>query len=133
MTARTWSLVTVTVDGRQVVLWINGRQVAEVAQPLPVPPAAGQPWFVGRSLTQYFRGRLGEMLVWWGIFVFAVPFLHGLAFLTVIGPVFITLLLLFVSGIPMLEKSAEARFGGDPEYREYKRRTSILVPAPRRR
>ena len=48
----------------------------------------------------------------------------------VAGPVFITLLLLFVSGIPLLERSAEAKYGDDPAYREYKRRTSILVPLP---
>jgi steroid 5-alpha reductase family enzyme len=46
--------------------------------------------------------------------------------------VFITLLLLFVSGIPLLERSAEAKYGDDPSYREYKRRTSILVPLPPR-
>lgn len=43
------------------------------------------------------------MLVWWGLFVFAVPFLDRAAYAVVIGPVFITLLLLFVSGIPPLE------------------------------
>jgi len=91
--------------------------------------------FVTSGLWRYSRhpNYFGEMLVWWGIFVFAVPFLHGLAFLVAIGPAFITLLLLFVSGIPMLEKSAEARFGDDPAYREYRQRTSILVPLPRRR
>ena len=91
--------------------------------------------FVTSGLWRYSRhpNYFGEMLVWWGIFVFAVPFLHGLGFLVAIGPAFITLLLLFVSGIPMLEKSAEARFGDDPAYREYRRRTSILVPLPRRR
>jgi len=50
----------------------------------------------------------------------------------VAGPVFITLHLLFVSGIPLLERSAEAKYGDDPAYREYKRRTSILVPLPPR-
>jgi len=91
--------------------------------------------FATNGLWRYSRhpNYFGEMLVWWGIFVFAIPFLHGLAFLTAAGPAFITLLLLFVSGIPMLEKSAEARFGDDPDYREYRRRTSVLVPLPRRR
>lgn len=72
------------------------------------------------------------MLVWWGLFVFAVPFLDRAAYAVVIGPVFITLLLLFVSGIPPLERSADAKYGDDPAYREYKRRTSILVPFPPR-
>jgi steroid 5-alpha reductase family enzyme len=72
------------------------------------------------------------MLVWWGLFVFVVPVLHGPAFAVVIGPVFITLLLLFVSGIPLVERSADERYEGDGTYREYKRRTSILVPLPPR-
>ncbi|MHB8060518.1 MAG: DUF1295 domain-containing protein [Gaiellaceae bacterium] len=91
--------------------------------------------FVSSGLWRYSRhpNYFGEMLVWWGLFAYAVPFLHGAAFVTAIGPVFLTLLLLFVSGIPLLEKSAEARYGADPTYREYRRRTSILLPLPRRR
>lgn len=91
--------------------------------------------FITNGLWRYSRhpNYFGEMLVWWGLFLYAVPFLHGAAFAVVIGPVFITLLLLFVSGIPLLERSAEAKYGDDPAYREYKRRTSILVPFPPRR
>lgn len=90
--------------------------------------------FITSGLWRYSRhpNYFGEMLVWWGLFVFAVPFLDGAAFAVVTGPVFITLLLLFVSGIPLLERSAEAKYGDDPAYREYKRRTSILVPLPPR-
>ncbi len=89
---------------------------------------------ITNGLWRYSRhpNYFGEMLVWWGMFVFAVPFLDGAAFAVVIGPVFITLLLLFVSGIPPLERSAEAKYGDDPAYREYKRRTSILLPLPPR-
>jgi steroid 5-alpha reductase family enzyme len=91
--------------------------------------------FISTGLWKYSRhaNYFGEMLVWWGLFVYAVPFLDGAALAVVIGPVFITLLLLFVSGIPLLERSADAKYGDDPTYREYKRRTSILVPLPPRR
>ncbi len=90
--------------------------------------------FISQGLWKYSRhpNYFGEILVWWGLFLFAVPFLHGAAFAVVIGPIFITLLLVFVSGIPLLERSAEAKHGDDPVYREYKRRTSILVPLPPR-
>ncbi|MGE5689106.1 MAG: DUF1295 domain-containing protein [Pseudomonadota bacterium] len=90
--------------------------------------------FITSGLWRYSRhpNYFGEMLVWWGLFLFAVPSLDGAAFAVVVGPVFITLLLLFVSGIPPLERSAEARYGDDPAYREYKRRTSVLVPLPPR-
>ena len=90
--------------------------------------------FVESGLWRYSRhpNYFGEMLVWWGLFLYTVPVLHGAAFAVVAGPVFITLLLLFVSGIPPLERSAEEKYGSDPAYREYKRRTSILVPLPPR-
>ena len=43
------------------------------------------------------------MLLWWGIFVATSPVLEGAEYLVIFGPVFLTLLLLFVSGIPLLE------------------------------
>jgi steroid 5-alpha reductase family enzyme len=88
--------------------------------------------FVAGGLWRYSRhpNYFGELLVWWGLFVFAVPVLHGAAFAVVIGPIFITVLLLFVSGIPLVERSADEKYGSDEAYREYKRRTSILVPLP---
>jgi steroid 5-alpha reductase family enzyme len=90
--------------------------------------------FIASGLWRYSRhpNYFGEMLVWWGLFLFAVPVLHGAAFAVVIGPIFITVLLLFVSGIPPLERSADKNYGGDGAYRHYKRRTSILVPLPPR-
>jgi steroid 5-alpha reductase family enzyme len=90
--------------------------------------------FITTGLWRYSRhpNYFGEILVWWGLFVYAVPFLDGAAFAVVIGPAFITLLLLFVSGIPPLERSAEQKYGDDPAYRDYKRRTSVLVPLPPR-
>ena len=54
-------------------------------------------------------------------------------FLTALGPLFLTLLLLFVSGVPLLEKSADKKHGRKPAYQEYKRRTSIFIPLPPRR
>jgi steroid 5-alpha reductase family enzyme len=90
--------------------------------------------FVSTGLWRYSRhpNYFGEILVWWGLFLYAVPVLHGAAFAVVSGPLFITLLLLFGTGIPPLERSAAAKYGDDPAYRDYKRRTSILVPLPPR-
>jgi len=90
--------------------------------------------FISSGLWRYSRhpNYFGEMLVWWGLFVYSVPFFDGAAFAVVIGPLFVTLLLLFVSGIPLLERSADEKHGDDPAYREYKRATSILVPLPPR-
>jgi steroid 5-alpha reductase family enzyme len=91
--------------------------------------------FVASGLWRYSRhpNYFGEMLVWWGLFLYSVPVLHGAALTVVIGPVFITVLLLFVSGIPLVERSADEKYGDDPAYRDYKQRTSILVPLPPQR
>ncbi|MBN2656378.1 MAG: DUF1295 domain-containing protein [Spirochaetales bacterium] len=88
--------------------------------------------WIEKGLWKYSRhpNYFGEMLVWWGLFVVVTPALGGLKFLTVAGPVFITLLLLFVSGIPLLEKSAEKKYGENPLYRSYRDKTSLLVPLP---
>jgi steroid 5-alpha reductase family enzyme len=90
--------------------------------------------FVRTGLWSWSRhpNYFGEILVWWGIWLYALPSLSGFWHLALLGPVFITLLLVKVTGIPPLEKSAEARYGADPAYAEYRRRTSILLPLPPR-
>ena len=120
-----------------VALWLVGLLVETVADAQKSAFRAREEnrgRFIASGLWRYSRhpNYFGEMLVWWGLFLYAVPVLHGAAFAVVIGPVFITLLLLFVSGIPPLERSAAEKYGDDPAYREYKRRTSILVPLPPR-
>src|SRR3954468_2700368 len=119
------------------VVWVAGLLVEAVADAQKSAfkgDDANRGRFITSGLWRYSRhpNYFGEILVWWGVFVYAIPFLDGAAFAAVIGPVFITLLLLFVSGIPPLERSADAKYGDDAAYRDYKRRTSILVPLPPR-
>jgi steroid 5-alpha reductase family enzyme len=45
-----------------------------------------------------------------------------------ISPVFVALLLLRVSGIPLLEAKADATWGGQPDYEAYKSATPVLIP-----
>lgn len=73
----------------------------------------------------------GEILCWIGVFVFTLPNLSGLSYTTVISPIYITFLLLFVSGIPILEKRYDERFKNDENYQRYKKRTSLLIPLPK--
>lgn len=70
----------------------------------------------------------GEMLMWWGVFVYSVPLLSGLSWGVVAGPVLITYLLLYVSGIPLLEKRYDEKYKGDKKYLAYKRSTNLLIP-----
>ena len=71
---------------------------------------------------------VGEILLWIGIAVIALPALSGWQYVTLISPVFVIFLLVRVSGIPMLEKSAAARWGEDPAYQEYVARVPALLP-----
>ncbi len=91
--------------------------------------------FMSSGIWKYSRhpNYFGEMLVWWGIALPGIVLFEGAAWLYFIGPVFITLLLLFVSGIPLLEKSADRKWGTDPAYVRYKKTTSLLVPLPVRK
>jgi steroid 5-alpha reductase family enzyme len=74
----------------------------------------------------------GEILLWLGIALIALPALSGWQYVTLISPVFVYLLLTRISGIPPLESRAEERWGDDPEFRAYKARTPVLFPRPSR-
>lgn len=88
--------------------------------------------WVDVGLWKYSRhpNYFGEILLWWGLFIVVAPALSGLAWLSILGPLSITLLLLFVSGIPLLEKSADKKYGENPGYWKYKESTSLLIPLP---
>jgi steroid 5-alpha reductase family enzyme len=70
----------------------------------------------------------GEITLWIGIAIIALPVLQGWQWVTLISPVFVTLLLTRVSGIPLLEKKADQKWGGQEEYEAYKKKTSALIP-----
>jgi steroid 5-alpha reductase family enzyme len=73
----------------------------------------------------------GEILLWIGVTLIAVPVLSGWQWVIIISPVFVTLLLTRVSGIPLLEARAAKRWGNDPEYQLYLATTPRLIPFPR--
>ena len=70
----------------------------------------------------------GEITLWIGIAVIALPVLRGWQFVALISPIFVTLLLTKVSGIPLLEKKADKKWGGQEDYEAYKKKTPVLIP-----
>lgn len=79
------------------------------------------------GLWRYSRhpNYFGEITLWWGIFCIAfscLPFPY--AILTIITPITITCFLLFITGIPLLERAMEK----NSEYQQYKKETSMLIP-----
>ncbi|HXF85668.1 MAG TPA: DUF1295 domain-containing protein [Anaerolineales bacterium] len=70
----------------------------------------------------------GEIVLWTGIAIIALPVLQGWQWVAMISPLFVTLLLTRVSGIPLLEKKADAKWGGQADYEAYKKNTPVLIP-----
>lgn len=70
----------------------------------------------------------GEIVLWVGVAMIALPVLQGWQWVALISPVFVTLLLTRVSGIPLLEKKADKKWGGQEDYEAYKKRTPVLIP-----
>jgi len=78
------------------------------------------------GLWRYTRhpNYFGEVTQWWGIWLIVLSVPNG--WFGIIGPVTITFLILFVSGVPLLEK----KYTGRVDFEEYKKRTSIFIPLP---
>lgn len=94
-------------------------------------PANKRKW-IDVGLWKYSRhpNYFCEWLLHLGLFIFSTAELRDSQWIAVISPVFIAFLLAFVSGVPLLEKRADEKWGGNAEYEDYKRQTSICIPLP---
>ena len=70
----------------------------------------------------------GEITLWTGIAVIALNTLTGIEYITLVSPVFVYILLTRMSGVNLLERIADERYGHLEEYQRYKRNTPVLVP-----
>lgn len=69
----------------------------------------------------------GEITLWLGLTLIALPVLSGWQLITLISPVFVYVLLTRISGIPMLETRGMKKWGADPEYMDYISKTPSLI------
>ena len=91
--------------------------------------------FIRHGLWAWSRhpNYFGEIVLWTGIAIMATPAMAGWQWLGWLSPLFVAWLLTKVSGIPMLERQADERWGGQPDYEAYKAGTPVLLPRPPRR
>lgn len=94
--------------------------------------AANKGRFIHTGLWAWSRhpNYFGEIVLWIGVAIIALPILQGWQWATLISPIFIILLLTRISGVPLLEKRADEKWGGQPDYEAYKAGTSVLIPMP---
>lgn len=136
------ALVTITTTNRQSIdafavigflVWVIGFAIEVIADSQKSrfssnPANKGK--FIQTGLWSRSRhpNYFGEITLWVGVAIIALPILQGWQWIALISPVFVTLLLTRVSGVPLLEKKADQKWGGQKEYEDYKKRTPVLIP-----
>jgi steroid 5-alpha reductase family enzyme len=122
-----------------LLIWIFGfafEAISDAQKSAFKADSANEGKFIQSGLWSLSRhpNYFGEIVLWVGVAVIAFPVLQGWQYLTLVSPFFVALLLIKISGIPILEKRADEKWGGQPDYEAYKERTPVLVPRllPRR-
>ncbi len=138
------ALAVVTSTGRRdldlfagvgLLVWLAGFSVEVIADRQKSAfnaRAENRGRFISTGLWSWSRhpNYFGEIVLWVGVAVIALPVLRGWQYATLVSPLFITLLLTRISGIPLLERRADEKWGGEAAYESYKARTSVLIPRP---
>ena len=141
----TAAAITVVTSGRDsalgafayvgIALWVIGFGIEVIAdsqkKAFRADPA-NKGRFITGGLWSWSRhpNYFGEILLWLGIAVIALPVLQGWQHVVLISPVFVYLLLTRVSGVPMLEKSSDKKWAGQADYETYKAQTPVLMMRP---
>ncbi len=116
-----------------LAVWLLGMGIEVIAdrqkQQFRKDPA-NKDKFIQSGLWAWSRhpNYFGEIVLWLGVAIIAFPVLRGLQYVTLISPVFVYILLTRISGVPMLEARSDEKWGGQPEYEDYKARTPVLFP-----
>ena len=115
-----------------IFLWLEGFLVEVVADHQKNrfrSKKENQGRFINEGLWSFSRhpNYYGEITLWLGIAFIAFPVLQGWQLLTLISPIFVYILLTRISGVTMLERRADKKWGDDPEYQRYKETTSSLI------
>ncbi|MGB3469728.1 MAG: DUF1295 domain-containing protein [Erythrobacter sp.] len=118
-----------------VAIWLAGitiEAVADAQKSKFKADEANKGKFINVGLWKWSRhpNYFGEITLWVGVLIVAIPVLQGLSWLVVISPIFVFLLLTKISGVNLQMKQGLERWGDDPDYREYLANTPALIPKP---
>ena len=115
-----------------IAIWVFGMVVEVTADKQKslfkrLPENQGR--FITTGLWAWSRhpNYFGEITLWLGLSLVALPVLSGWQLATMVSPVFVYLLITRVSGIPLLEALAEKRWGTDPDFIAYRDGTPALM------
>ena len=84
--------------------------------------------FISTGLWSYSRhpNYFGEILLWFGVAIMSFSSLQDLQYLTLISPIFVYVLLVYISGIRILENQGDKKWGHLDSYKEYLKNTPRL-------
>lgn len=116
-----------------LAVWIAGfatQVIADQQKSAFRADLANKDKFITTGLWAWSRhpNYFGEITLWTGIAIMALPVLEGWQWVCLISPIFVTLLLTKVSGIPLLTKKAKVKWGDDPNWQAYFDNTPALIP-----
>lgn len=130
------SITPIVIVG--LLIWLGGLIVESIADSQKFAfnnDTKNKGKWIDSGIWRYSRhpNYFGEILVWVGVYVVSIQALPPqLALVAFISPLFIAVMLLGVSGVPLLEKAADKRWGDDKAYLAYKERTSLIIPLPKK-
>ena len=115
------------------VMWVAGFIIEVMADQQKSrfradPANAGRFINVGLWARSRHPNYFGEILLWAGIAVMAVPYLSGTQWVVMLSPLFVYALLTRISGIPTLARRGQQLWGDDPDYQAYLKNTPTLLP-----
>lgn len=89
---------------------------------------SGKPMIHGLYRFLRFPNYSGEILFWIGIYLSSITYLTGWEHIAIISPLWISFLLIRISGIPLLEQNHQKKYGDLALYNEYTSKTAKLFP-----
>ena len=115
-----------------IALWVAGMLIEVIADNQKTKfrkNSDNRDRFITTDLWAWSRhpNYFGEIALWLGLALLAMPVLNGWQLATMISPVFVYVLLTKVSGIPLLENLAQKKWGSDPEFIAYTESTPALI------